>query len=126
MDSLSNNAPRFDNVNVGDKVIVSHFSTGWVSRKVVEVQHVTATRLKADGDLYRRDNGNPVGGFGNRMVAPYSERLAQEILDEGKRRDLVNHLTAQKWNHMPLEVLEATVDALNAAQLKRQSEREGG
>ena len=98
---------EFENLKVGDKVIVS---IGCWGEEINNVTKVTDKQIVVKGNRFWKKNGRQVGDF-NRLKLVTEERIKQ-IEDRKKARKLCAFLNMTHWENLSLESLINIADCV--------------
>lgn len=97
---------EFDNLVVGDKVIVYD---KYNNKKIDVVKRVTKTLVVVNNIRYRKSNGTQYGVYGlfsGRIGVPKDEEQIKAIELEYRKRIIIHRIHNLNLNDYPLEVLE--------------------
>ena len=98
---------EFENLKVGDKVIVSHTIWGKIIRNVAR----TTNKQIVIGDRrYWKESGKEAGGSSRLFIA--TEDRMKEIEDIKMARELCSFLNMTHWENLSLESLTTIVDCV--------------
>lgn len=97
---------EFDNLVVGDKVIVYD---KYNNKKIDVVKRVTKTLVVVNNLRYRKSNGTQYGVYGlfsGRIKIPKDKEQIKTIELEYRKRIIIHRIHNLNLNDYPLEVLE--------------------
>ena len=103
---------NFENIKVGDKVII-HYR--WSNDYVEDVTKVTKTTFTAGGAVFRKDSGWERGGdkWTPKSAHVATEEKIEEIRKENLKRKYVSYLSTKvKYEDLPLEKLQEIYDII--------------
>ena len=98
---------EFENLKVGDKVIVSQTIWGKIIRKVTRI---TNKQIVIGDRRYWKESGKEAGGSSSLLIA--TEERMKEIEDIKRARDLCSFLNMTHWEDLSLESLTTIVDCV--------------
>ena len=99
---------EFENLKVGDQVIVSGRC---LYERVSEVTKVTDKQIVVGKSNYWKKNGYEVGGFYRRLVIATDKRIKQ-IDDRNKSLEMRKFLDKTHWEDLSLKSLTTVVDCV--------------
>lgn len=96
---------KFDNIQVGDQVIVHHH---WTEDTLETVDKVTKTTFTAGSFTYSKDTGWQRGGdrWTPNRADPATPEEILRVKAEALKRKYVNYLSKYKYDELPIEKLE--------------------
>lgn len=98
---------EFENLKVGDKVIISQ--TIWGER-ISKVTRVTNKQIEVGYCRYWKESGKQVGGGSHLLIA--TEERIKQIEDRKKLIELCAFLNSTHWEDLSLESLTTIVDCV--------------
>ena len=98
---------EFENLKVGDKVIV--LGRIWGER-LYNVTRITNKQIVVCNRHFWKESGKESGGDGYLLIA--TEERIKQIEDRKKAKDLCSFLNATYWEYLSLESLTTIVDCV--------------
>ena len=111
---------EFENLKVGDMVIVSERIWGEI---IMDVTRITNKQIVVGKTHYWKKNGYEVGGLCSHLVIATEERIKQ-IEGRNKSLEMITFLYKTHWEDLSLESLTTIVDCVkneigNSATIKQ-------
>ena len=97
----------FENLKVGDKVIVSERYWG---ERIRNVTRITNKQIVIGERRYWKESGKEAGGISSLLIA--TEERIKEIEDIKRARELCSFLNITHWEDLSLESLTTIVDCV--------------
>ena len=98
---------EFENLKVGDKIIVSQTIWGKI---ISNVTRITNKQIVIGERRYLKESGKEAGGSSRLLIA--TEERMKEIEDIKRARELCSFLNMTHWEDLSLESLTTIVDCV--------------